>query len=39
MIDDHKERIRFLHMTRINGFMYKLDLMTFVLIIFLDTFY
>ena len=34
MIDDHKERRRFLHMARISGFMYKLDLMTFVLIIF-----
>ena len=34
MIDDHKERIRFLHMARISGFMYKLDLMIFVLRIF-----
>ena len=34
MIDDHKERRRFLHMARISGFMYKLDLMTFVLRIF-----
>ena len=31
MIDDHKERRRFLHVARISGFMYKLDLMTFVL--------
>ena len=34
MIDDHKERRRFLHVASISGFMYKLDLMTFVLIIF-----
>ena len=34
MIDDHKERRRFLHVARISGFMYKLDLMTFVLRIF-----
>ena len=34
MIDDHKEKRRFLHVARISGFMYKLDLMTFVLIIF-----
>ena len=34
MIDDHKERRRFLHVVRISGFMYKLDLMTFVLRIF-----
>ena len=34
MIDDHKERRRFLHVARISGFMYKFDLMTFVLRIF-----
>ena len=34
MIDVHKERRRFFHVARISGFMYKLDLMTFVLIIF-----
>ena len=34
MIDDHKERRRFLHVARISGFLYELDLMTFVLIIF-----
>ena len=34
MIDNHKERRRFLHVARISGFMYKLDLMTFVLRIF-----
>ena len=34
MIDDHKERRRFLHVASISGFMYKLDLMTFVLRIF-----
>ena len=34
MINDHKERRRFLHVARISGFMYKLDLMTFVLRIF-----
>ena len=34
MIDDHKEIRRFLHVARISGFMYKLDLMTFVLRIF-----
>ena len=34
MIDDHKERRRFLHVTRISGFMYKLNLMTFTLRIF-----
>ena len=34
MIDDHKERRRFLHVAHISGFMYKLDLMTFVLRIF-----
>ena len=34
MIDDHKERRRFLHMASISGFMYKLDLITFVLRIF-----
>ena len=31
MIDDHKERRRFIHVASISGFMYKLDLMTFVL--------
>ena len=31
---NHKERRRFLHVARISGFMYKLDLMTFVLRIF-----
>ena len=35
MIDDHKEIRRFLHVARIStGFMYKLDLMAFVLRIF-----
>ena len=34
MIDDHKERRKFLHVASISGFMYKLDLMTFVLKIF-----
>ena len=34
MIDDHKERRRFLHVAGISGFMYELDLMTFVLRIF-----
>ena len=34
MIDDHKERRRFLHVACISGFVYKLDLMTFVLRIF-----
>ena len=31
MIDDHKEIRKFLHVARISGIMYKLDLMTFVL--------
>ena len=35
MIDDHKERRRFLHVTHISGFMYELDFMTFVLRVFL----
>ena len=34
MIDDHKERRRLLHVVSISDFMYKLDLMTFVLRIF-----
>ena len=34
MIDGHKERRRFLHVASISDFMYKLDLMTFVLRIF-----
>ena len=34
MIDDHKEIRRFLHVVNISCFMYKLDLMTFVLRIF-----
>ena len=34
MIDNHKERRRFLHVARISGFMYKLNLMTFVFIFF-----
>ena len=38
MIDDHKERRRFLHVARISDFMYKLDLMTFVLRIFFKHF-
>ena len=38
MIDDHKERRRFLHVTRISGFMYELDLITFGLRIFLRHF-
>ena len=33
MIDDYKEK-KFLHVARICGFMYELDLMTFVLRIF-----
>ena len=31
LIDDHKERRKFLHVARISAFMYELDLMTFVL--------
>ena len=31
MIDDHKERKKFLHVAHISGFMYELNLMTFVL--------
>ena len=38
MIDDHKERRRFLHVACISGFMNELDLMTFVLRIFLRHF-
>ena len=38
MIDDHKERRRFFHVARISGFMCELDLMTFVLRIFLRHF-
>ena len=38
MIDDHKERRRFLHVARISCFMYELDMMTFVLRIFLRHF-
>ena len=38
MIDDHKERKKFLHVARICGFMYELNLMTFVLKIFLRHF-
>ena len=38
MIDYHKERKRLLHVTRISDFMYELDLMTFVLRIFLRHF-
>ena len=38
MVDDHKERRMFLHVARISGFMYELDLMTFVLRIFLRHF-
>ena len=34
MIDDHKEIRRFLRVASISGFMYKLNLMTFVLKIF-----
>ena len=38
MIDDHKERRRFHHVAPVSGFMYELDLMTFVLRIFLRHF-
>ena len=38
MIDDHRERRRFLHVARISGFMYELDLKPFVLRIFLRNF-
>ena len=38
IIDDHKEKKRFLHVALISSFMYELDLMTFVLIIFLRHF-
>ena len=31
LIDDHKERRKFLHVAHISAFMYELDLMTFVL--------
>ena len=34
MINGHTKRKRFLHVARISGFMYKLNLMTFVLRIF-----
>ena len=38
MIDDQRERRRFLHVAHISGFMYELDLKTFVLRIFLRNF-
>ena len=38
MIDDHKEKRRFLNVAHISGFMYELDLKTFVLRIFLRHF-
>ena len=39
MIDNHKERRKFLHVIHISGFMYELGLMTYVLKSFFRQFY